>query len=63
LTPVGAAVAFAAAVLDHALKNGVTVLGGVVSMLALNVSLTTAVDEAGEARRDRADPEADVSQD
>jgi hypothetical protein len=61
LTPATAAVAFAAAVLDHALKNGVTVVGGVVSMLALNVSLTTAVDEAGEARRDRTEP--DPSQD
>jgi uncharacterized protein (TIRG00374 family) len=50
LTPVTGVVAFAAAVLDHAVKNAVTVAGGVVSMLALNVSLTTAVDEAGDAR-------------
>ncbi|MFB6305163.1 MAG: flippase-like domain-containing protein [Haloferacaceae archaeon] len=52
LTPPGAvppAVAFAAAVLDHAVKNAVTVVGGVGSMLALNVSLTTAVEEGGEA--------------
>jgi hypothetical protein len=47
LTPVTGATAFGAAVLDHAVKNLVTVAGGVVSMLALNVSLTTAVDEAG----------------
>ncbi len=50
LTPAGAvppAVAFAAAVLDHAVKNAVTVAGGVGSMLALNVSLSTAVEESG----------------
>jgi len=45
---VPAATAFAAAVLDHAVKNLVTVAGGVVSMLSLNVSLTTAVSEADE---------------
>jgi uncharacterized protein (TIRG00374 family) len=39
-TPVGWGAAVAVAVLDHALKNGVTVVGGVVSSLALNVSLT-----------------------
>jgi len=55
LTPVSGVVAFAAAVLDHAVKNAVTVVGGVVSMLALNVSLTTAVEEASEARE--GDPE------
>jgi uncharacterized protein (TIRG00374 family) len=47
LTPAGAvpaAVAFAAAVLDHAVKNAVTVVGGVGSMLALNVSLVEAVE-------------------
>ncbi|MEZ3115332.1 flippase-like domain-containing protein [Halobaculum sp. MBLA0147] len=43
---VPAATAFAAAVLDHAVKNLVTVVGGVGSMLSLNVSLTTAVSEA-----------------
>jgi hypothetical protein len=67
LTPIGAGVAFAAAVLDHAVKNGVTVAGGVVSMLALNVSLTRAVDEAGEAREAREAHEtrehADATQD
>jgi hypothetical protein len=58
LTPasVTGAVAFAAAVLDHAVKNAVTVAGGAVSMLALNVSLTQAVDEAGRAR-EAADPD------
>jgi len=52
LTPVTGATAFGAAVLDHAVKNLVTVAGGVVSMLALNVSLTTAVDETGAADPD-----------
>jgi hypothetical protein len=50
LTPAGAvpaAVAFAASVLDHAVKNAVTVVGGAASMLALNVSLSAAVDESG----------------
>jgi uncharacterized membrane protein YbhN (UPF0104 family) len=49
LTPAGAvpaAVAFAASVLDHAVKNAVTVVGGVASMLALNVSISAAVDES-----------------
>jgi|AntRauTorcE11898_2_1112593.scaffolds.fasta_scaffold01714_5 uncharacterized protein (TIRG00374 family) len=45
LTPVSATVALGAAIVDHFLKNAVTVIGGVVSMLALNVSLTTAVEE------------------
>ncbi|NHX37131.1 MULTISPECIES: flippase-like domain-containing protein [Halolamina] len=48
LTPVTAAVALGAAIVDHFLKNAVTVVGGVISMLALNVSLTTAVEEAEE---------------
>ena len=47
---VPAAVAFAAAVLDHAVKNLITVAGGVASMLSLNVSLTAAVDETAEVR-------------
>lgn len=45
LTPVTGAVAFGAAIVDHFLKNVVTIVGGVISMLALNVSLTTAVEE------------------
>ncbi len=45
LTPLPAATAFAAAVVDHAVKNVITIIGGVGSMLALNVSLTTAVEE------------------
>jgi hypothetical protein len=51
LTPpgLGAGVALAAGILDHAVKNVVTVIGGVVSMLGLNVSLTQAVEESAEA--------------
>ena len=50
LTPINASVALGAAIADHAIKNGVTVGGGAVSMLTLNVSLTTAVEESKEAR-------------
>jgi uncharacterized protein (TIRG00374 family) len=50
LTPLGAELALGAAVLDHAVKNLVTVVGGYGSMLALNVSLTTAVEETREVR-------------
>jgi hypothetical protein len=51
LTPpgLGPEVAFAAGILDHAVKNVVTVVGGVLSMLGLNVSLTQAVEESAEA--------------
>jgi uncharacterized protein (TIRG00374 family) len=49
LTPVGWAVALGAAIVDHAVKNAVTVAGGVVSTLALNVSLTRAVEESDDA--------------
>ncbi len=49
LTPIGAVVALSAAIVDHAIKNVVTVVGGFVSMTLLNVSLTTAVEESHEA--------------
>jgi uncharacterized membrane protein YbhN (UPF0104 family) len=39
VSPISAATALAAAILDHALKNGVTLLGGTVSALGLNLSL------------------------
>ncbi|QLD90034.1 flippase-like domain-containing protein [Natronomonas salina] len=52
LTPVGWAVALAAAIVDHAVKNVVTVVGGVASTLLLNVSLTTAVDESSDVDPD-----------
>jgi uncharacterized protein (TIRG00374 family) len=45
LTPVPWAVALGAAIVDHAVKNVVTVIGGLLSMALLNVSLTTAVEE------------------
>jgi len=46
LTPVGVTAALSIAIVDHAVKNAVTILGGIVSMTWLNVSLTTAIDEA-----------------
>ena len=58
LTPVSGAVALGAAILDHAVKNVVTLIGGVASMLLLNVSLTTAVEESTDARA-TADPATD----
>jgi len=45
LTPLGWEIAVGAAILDHAVKNVVTLIGGVGSMFSLNVSLTTAVEE------------------
>jgi uncharacterized protein (TIRG00374 family) len=50
LTPLGWSVALGAAIVDHAVKNAVTVVGGIASMVALNVSLTTAVEESADAR-------------
>ncbi|RLM59501.1 TIGR00374 family protein [Halobellus sp. Atlit-31R] len=55
LTPLGAELALGAAVLDHAVKNLVTVIGGYASMLGLNVSLTTAVEETRDVRDARED--------
>ncbi|MFB6124676.1 MAG: flippase-like domain-containing protein [Halanaeroarchaeum sp.] len=52
LTPIAPAVALAAAIVDHAVKNAVTVLGGVVSMVMLNVSLTEAVEGASDIDTD-----------
>ncbi|WP_434531132.1 flippase-like domain-containing protein [Haloarcula sp. NS06] len=46
LTPVGVAAAIGIAIVDHAVKNVVTIIGGVASMAWLNVSLTTAVEES-----------------
>jgi hypothetical protein len=50
LTPIGGATALGAAIVDHAVKNVVTLLGGAASMVVLNVSLTTAVDRSAGAR-------------
>ena len=57
LTPVGVTAALSISIVDHAVKNAVTILGGVVSMAWLNVSLTTAVEESRTAADVR--PEAD----
>ena len=46
LTPVGAGAALGIAIIDHAAKNVVTLVGGVAATLLLNVSLTTAVEES-----------------
>jgi len=49
LTNVAAPVAFAISIVDHVVKNAVTILGGLASMAWLNVSLTTAVEKSREA--------------
>jgi len=59
LTPLGGALAISVAVVDHAVKNLVTLAGGLVSMAWLNVSLTTAVEES----RDRDEVEVPATQD
>ncbi|ELZ27252.1 hypothetical protein C474_17939 [Halogeometricum pallidum JCM 14848] len=53
LTGISPELALGAAVLDHAVKNVVTVIGGYASMLGLNVSLTTAVEETKDVREGR----------
>jgi uncharacterized membrane protein YbhN (UPF0104 family) len=55
LTPVGAVTALSAAIVDHAIKNAVTVAGGLASMAWLNVSLTTAVERSREVEADPQD--------
>jgi uncharacterized protein (TIRG00374 family) len=45
LTPLGPGLAIGAAVIDHTVKNILTVIGGYSSMIILNVSLTNAVEE------------------
>ncbi|WP_227131590.1 flippase-like domain-containing protein [Halorubellus salinus] len=47
--PITGEVALAVAVVDHFVKNAVTVVGGLASMLVLNVSLTEAVAESAES--------------
>jgi uncharacterized protein (TIRG00374 family) len=49
VSPVGGATALAAALLDHAIKNAVTLAGGAVAALALNVSPGTVRRESGSA--------------
>lgn len=48
LVPVSFETALGAAIVDHAVKNLVTVAGGIAAMLVLNVSLTTAVEEGSD---------------
>jgi uncharacterized membrane protein YbhN (UPF0104 family) len=55
LTPVTAVVALSAAIVDHAVKNAVTIIGGIVSMAWLNVSLTTAVERSRDIEADPQD--------
>ena len=45
---IGPEVALAVAVVDHFVKNAVTVVGGLASMIVLNVSLTEAVAESAD---------------
>lgn len=45
ITPIIAGTALAAAILDHALKNAVTFVGGVTAAIVFNVSPTTLQDE------------------
>jgi uncharacterized protein (TIRG00374 family) len=52
LTPVGAGAALGIAIVDHAVKNVVTLIGGVAATLLLNVSLTTAVEESRDVDAD-----------
>ncbi|RRJ31060.1 flippase-like domain-containing protein [Halocatena pleomorpha] len=54
-TPVVGPTAFAAATVDHAVKNVMTVVGGIVSTFVLNVSLTTAVKESREIQPSETD--------
>lgn len=49
LTPIGVATTLGIAVIDHAVKNTVAILGGLLSIAWLNISLTTAVEEAQRA--------------
>ncbi|MFB6146255.1 MAG: lysylphosphatidylglycerol synthase domain-containing protein [Halobacteriaceae archaeon] len=52
LTPISPAVALGAALVDHGVKNAVTIVGGAASMLLLNVSLVEAVEADTEPRVD-----------
>jgi glycosyltransferase AglD len=55
LTPIGASTALSAAIVDHAIKNGVTVLGGAGSMLSLNISFAAVTSGSREALDTAAD--------
>jgi uncharacterized protein (TIRG00374 family) len=60
LTPISGVTALSAAIVDHAIKNVVTIVGGVVSMAWLNVSLTTAVAESKGAESKGTEETGDV---
>ena len=62
LTPIGAATALATAIVDHAVKNVVTVIGGAMAMVALNVSLTEAVEGTGDIDADTGRTSASVEE-
>ncbi|MFQ3475515.1 flippase-like domain-containing protein [Halonotius sp. F2-221B] len=49
LTPLGASLALAAAVVDHALKNAVTLVGGGVAIAVLGIDPSTAARRGGDA--------------
>jgi len=60
MTPVTTATALAAAIVDHAVKNAVTIAGGLCAMAWLNVSLTKAVEGSRAASEDPTDsPESE----
>ncbi|WP_266075283.1 flippase-like domain-containing protein [Haladaptatus caseinilyticus] len=59
LTPIAWPVALGAAILDHAVKNIVTLVGGVGSMFSLNVSLTQAVEEGRDVSVESETPSLD----
>ncbi|WP_254532568.1 lysylphosphatidylglycerol synthase transmembrane domain-containing protein [Natrinema gelatinilyticum] len=52
LTPVGASTALAAAIVDHALKNGVTLVGGAGAVAALGVSFSEVAESTPDATRE-----------
>ena len=52
LTPVSPELALGAAIVDHGVKNVVTVIGGAASMVVLNVSLTEAVEGSADVDTD-----------
>ena len=56
LTPLGASLALAAAVVDHALKNAITLVGGGVAVAVLGIDPSTAARRGGDA--DAADTDA-----
>ncbi|MDZ7849279.1 MAG: flippase-like domain-containing protein [Halodesulfurarchaeum sp.] len=55
MTGVNPSLAFGAAIVDHGIKNAITVLGGAASMVLLNVSLTEAMEGSSEVE-EQADP-------